>query len=73
MKKTILVSLLACSLFMSPAFAEEESPASICAAEANDAGFENASEKEAYIADCIEQVTQDNRENESPRTAMESN
>lgn len=59
MKKFIAILFIAGSLFMMVAHAETESPQAVCTAEADDAGFENANERQAYIADCIEQITQE--------------
>lgn len=62
MKKTLLCLLSAVWFVVSPVQAETESPRAICTAEADDAGFENASEKDAYINDCIQQITQEDGE-----------
>ncbi|MDH5378385.1 MAG: hypothetical protein OEX00_08685 [Gammaproteobacteria bacterium] len=55
MKKIFLCAFLAAFVFASPVMAED-SPREICTAEANEAGFEDQGEKDAYIADCMQSI-----------------
>lgn len=62
-------------LGLSPVLSAAESAAEICTAEAQDAGIEDADERSAFMADCIEQVSLETGEatgNEDPAEPAES-
>lgn len=59
MCKRFLMIVMATFLCSAIAHAESESPQSICMAEAKDAGIEDKDELQAFVAECVEQVSQE--------------
>ena len=59
MKKSIFLLFLAGLLVIPSVFANMDSPASICNADADEINFESPADRDSYIADCIEQVKQE--------------
>ena len=59
MKKSILLLFLAGLLVTPSVFANMDSPASICNADADEINFDTPADRDSYISDCIEQIKQD--------------
>lgn len=75
MKKIALVFLFGLAF---SGFAQAESAAELCQAEARDAGIEDASDFQAYVDECVEQIqaemnnSQENNQQEATESSGES-
>ncbi|MDH5218812.1 MAG: hypothetical protein OEX19_14015 [Gammaproteobacteria bacterium] len=71
MKKSIFLLFLAGLLVTPSVFANMDSPASICNADADEINFESPADRDSYISDCVEQIKQDAGEMEAVGEAPE--
>lgn len=65
--KMIFALILFVAVSMPSAFAETESPQAACKAEADESGFENKAEYNAYIEECVAQITSEANETEASK------